>query len=139
MRILLFDDNGVLRALLRRLLLKQGWEVLTFPDPVACPLYHCSGCACELAEVCADAIVTDFDMPNMDGLCFVQQLLAKGCKVKHVALLSETRNATALNHAGQLGFKVFSKTDGIPALLEWLRQVEGQLETGRQLTRWAEA
>ena len=139
MRILLFEDNGFVRSLVRRTLWKHGWEVISFPDPAACSLHHSASCTCHVPEVCADAIVTDFDMPYLDGFSFVKQLLEKGCKIRNLAMLSETHDATVLARAGTLGFRVFSKAEGIPALLEWLQHIETQVRTERRLIRWAEA
>ena len=139
MRILFFEDNAIVRLQVRRALWKHGWEVISFPDPAACSLYQCASCACHAAEVCADAIVTDFDMPHLDGLTFVKELLEKGCRIENLAMLSEIQDKTALARAKALGLSVFSKAEGIPALLEWLQHVETQIQSERRLICWAEA
>jgi CheY-like chemotaxis protein len=139
MRILLFEDNGFERSLERRMLWKHGREVISFPNPAACPLYHSAICTCHVPEVCADAIVTDLDMPHLDGFSFVKQLLEKGCKIKNLAMLSESQDMAVLARAAAFGFSVFRKAEGIPALLKWLQHIEIQIQTERRLIRWAEA
>ncbi len=57
-RVLLVDDEASVRAALKELVLSRGWE----------PLVARSGAeALELVER-ADAVVTDFSMPEMDGM-----------------------------------------------------------------------
>jgi two-component system response regulator AtoC len=57
-RVLLVDDEPSVRAALKELVLSRGWE----------PLVARSGAeALELVER-ADAVVTDFSMPEMDGM-----------------------------------------------------------------------
>ena len=85
LRILLFEDDNLLRSMLHRLLLNQGWEVIGYPDPEGCPLRHATKCACGCTKVCADVIVTDWEMPHVDGFTFVHDLLEKGCKVHYLA------------------------------------------------------
>ena len=139
LRILLFDDNSLVRSVLSSLLVKRGWEVLGFSAPSACPLYHSASCTCQVDEVCADAIVTDLDMPDIDGFCFVKGLLEKGCRIKNLAILSGSQDTVAWARARAFGLSVFSKAEGIPALLEWLQHIETQIQTERRLIRWAEA
>jgi CheY-like chemotaxis protein len=136
LRILLFEDNLLVRSALRNALSKQGWEVLSYPDPDFCPLRQWPSCRCREAEVCADVLVTDFEMPHIDGLEFARELLEKGCRIQHLAMLSETEDQNALTRARDLGFRLFSKSEGVPALLQWLHEIDGQLARGRQLTPW---
>jgi len=139
LRILLFEDNGLIRSMLGRLLLKQGWEVFSFPDPEVCPLQQSPSCGCHLPEVCADAIVTDLEMPHIDGYTFVRDLLQKGCRIHNLAMLTDSQDTVLLERATAFGFAVFTKSEGTSRLLEWLRGIEAHLQAERQLTHWAEA
>jgi CheY-like chemotaxis protein len=135
-RILLFDDNSLVRSLLGKLLLNQGWEVFSFPEPEACPLHHSAGCTCNLPEICADAIVTDLAMPGMDGCTFVLELLKKGCRIQHVAILTDNQDTALLAKARASGVAVFNKVDGFNPVLDWLKEIEARSVSQRQLTQW---
>jgi CheY-like chemotaxis protein len=141
MRILLLEDNAVIRTMVLNVLTKPGWEVLSFPEPAACPLYHDASCKCQDPEQCADVIVTDFDMPRMNGCAFVQQLVDKGCRVKNIAMLSDSQDAAILEHARKLGFAVFSKEQGFNPLLTWLEELDGRVHScgnpKRSTPEWA--
>lgn len=133
LRILLFEDNRLLRSMLHRMFLEQGWEVLVYPDPERCPLRQAAHCTCDHAEVCADVIVSDLQMPHVDGLTFVHDLLEAGCKVRHLAMFTASEDTAELEKAAALGFAIFSKADGLSALLEWLHNVERLINGGRAL------
>ena len=133
LRILLFEDNNMLRSMLHDLLQEQRWEVIGYPDPEGCPLRHATKCTCTHARVCADVIVTDLEMPNVDGFTFVNDLLKTGCKVPFLAMFTACDDPVRLAEARALGFTLFKKSDLRP-LLEWLHNVETQLDTRRQLT-----
>jgi CheY-like chemotaxis protein len=134
MRILLFEDNNMLRSTLNRLMREHRWEVIGYPDPEGCPLRFAEKCTCNRGRVCADVIVTDLQMPHVDGFTFVHDLLEVGCKVPFLAMFTACEDAERLERAKSLGFAVFSKYDGLPTLLEWLIKVERQVDTNRFLT-----
>ncbi len=133
LRILLFEDNRLLRSMLHRMFLEQGWEVLVYPDPAHCPLRHAARCACDSPQVCADVIVTDLEMPDVDGLTFVRDLLGAGCRVRFLAMFTAADDPAELAKAKDLGFAVFSKVDGLTALLKWLHEIERLINGGRAL------
>jgi CheY-like chemotaxis protein len=135
-RILLFEDNDLVRTTLRGLLAGQGYEVFSFPDPEVCPLHKAEHCACLADEACADAVVTDQDMPHVTGLEFIAELKQKGCKIKHVAMLSGTPDETVRSRALALGCQAFRKPEEIPAFLEWLAKAMAAIETERHLKGW---
>jgi len=134
LRILLFEDNNLIRSMLRRLLLDEGWDVIGYPDPEGCPLRQTTKCACDHAEVCADVIVTDWEMPYVDGFTFVHDLLEKGCRIRYLAMFTGKGDPARLAKARALGFAVFSKSEPVAPLLEWLHDVEKVLDRGRLLT-----
>jgi CheY-like chemotaxis protein len=133
----LFEDSNMLRLMLYRLLREQRWEVIGYPEPEECPLRHATKCACTQARVCADVIVTDLEMPHVDGFTFVHDLLETGCKVPFLAMFTACDDPARLARARESGFTVFNKSDLRP-LLEWLHDVEKQVDARRLLTSRAE-
>ncbi len=83
-RVLIFDDDESVRSMLWQFFDNRGYEVFTFPHPKACPLCDIESCECPLDETCSDIILTDLEMPNMQGIVFLENQLSKGCKCEHL-------------------------------------------------------
>ena len=79
LRILLVDDEPVLRDALARLLGGYGCEVTTAA--------HGLEVLDRLARDSYDVIVSDIDMPEMDGLTFRDRVLAQDPALRHRFLL----------------------------------------------------
>lgn len=69
-RILVVEDNADSRDLLSKLLAMSGYEVLSAPDGE-------SGYATALKQV-PDLIITDINMPRMDGLELLRKVRVEG-------------------------------------------------------------
>ena len=69
-RILVVEDNADSRDLLSKLLAMSGYEVLSAPDGE-------SGYAAALKQV-PDLIITDINMPRMDGLELLRKVRVEG-------------------------------------------------------------
>ena len=77
-RILVVDDDSQVREILRKRLLKSGYEVLEAWDAeVALDLYRRSP---------VDAVVTDMVMPGMGGQALIKDLRAQDPDVRIVAI-----------------------------------------------------
>jgi len=69
MKVLIADDDGDFRRMLHDILVKWGFEVVAVPDGTQ---------ALEVLRADqVDLILTDINMPSMDGLEFVRQLKAQ--------------------------------------------------------------
>ena len=136
-RAIVFDDEKVIRTFLRQVLQKRGYEVFTFPEPDLCPLHHKGGCGCTKGQACTDIIISDINMPNVTGLQFVENQLNKGCKVKHMALMSGAWSNSDLERAEQLGCHTFHKPIRLNDLEQFLDQCEKEIDPHRILSdRW---
>lgn len=80
-RIIVFDDDVVIVNMLENILVARGYDVLSYTEPVVCPLYERSADSCAKLEPCADVIITDFKMPIMNGLEMLQRQTQRGCKL----------------------------------------------------------
>jgi len=77
-RILLVDDDEQVREILRKRLLKSGFEVLEAIDAeAALDLFHNSP---------VDAVITDLVMPGKGGQALIQELRAADPDVRIVAI-----------------------------------------------------
>ncbi|MBI5382049.1 MAG: response regulator [Opitutae bacterium] len=80
-KILLVEDDGQIRALLKRILEKQNHSVQEAP--------HGREALALLASELPDLVITDMFMPEMDGLEFIEQMLARHPGLPFVAISGE--------------------------------------------------
>jgi CheY-like chemotaxis protein len=134
-RVLVFEDDRIVRDLLRRLLEMRNYEVHTYEDPSICPLHGLEACECSAHNFCADIIISDIQMPNIDGLTFIKSQLEKGCKVapSHIALISGYWVEKYRSEADRLGLTTMQKPFQISALDEWLDECENNIDLDRSL------
>ncbi|MEW6673871.1 MAG: response regulator [Thermodesulfobacteriota bacterium] len=135
-RVLIFDDDDSIRKLLWGYFDGRKYEVFTFPDPKSCNLCDIQSCDCPTQEACADIIISDLNMPFMKGLDFLELQIKKGCKCRHLALMSGDLTVADADRAKPLGIKLFKKPFRIREIDEWVKKVEGEIPAGRQLTDW---
>jgi DNA-binding response OmpR family regulator len=132
-RAYIFEDEPVIREILANILDRRGYEVIRYPDPSVCPLNSIGQCPCPIGAVCADVIVSDIQMPRVNGIDFIQHLIEKGCKSTHIALMSGSWTESDLARAVELGCKIFRKPFAFSNLLKWLEEVESKIPSERRL------
>lgn len=134
-RAIIIDDDASCRLLLETLLTQRGYEVVSLPDPTACPLYASSQCTCPQDFACGDFLLTDNQMPHMTGIEFVERQTLRGCKgiVGNKAILSGTWREEELAQAERLGCQVFDKPYNFKEIMDWLDEREKQILPGRKL------
>ena len=120
MRILIIDDDPLVRSLLRGLLARKGHDVVEYQTPAACPLYTAAGCPCGLTGHCPDAILTDLSMPLATGLDFIVEQRRKGCRCRHVALMSGSWTDDDLRQVRRLGVTLLAKPFDFDRLQRWI-------------------
>ena len=138
MRILIFEDNDILRSILKDLLEELAYEVTTFSNPGLCPLYGSIIHDCPLDEACSDVIISDVNMPAQTGLELMRERKRKGCKAKYRALISGDWTDSDLKDAKELGCRVFHKPFNLKEMLQWLNQCNEQLDQERKLSKLPE-
>ena len=135
-RVLIFEDDGILRSTLKHLLDKLGYEVFTFSDPGMCPLYDSVNHNCQLDYACADIIISDVNMPTQTGLELMKDRKQKGCKIKYRALMSGYWSDPDLQHAQELDCHVFHKPFNMKEIIQWLDDCSKRIEPERVLSDW---
>ena len=105
LRAFVFDDNDMLRKTISSVLESRGYEVFSYSEPLLCPVYLARKCPHDYP--CVDVLITDLRMPNMTGLDFIENQMAKGCKgmVKNKAVMSGAWTEVQLEQAKRLGCK----------------------------------
>jgi two-component system chemotaxis sensor kinase CheA len=116
-RILLVDDSPFFRNLLAPLLTVAGYNVTTAENPLE---------ALGLREAGKDfdAIISDIEMPEMNGFDFATKLRAEGGKWSDLPLIAMSSHATPrdFERGRQVGFTDYVAKFNREGLLETLRQ-----------------
>ena len=135
-RIVILEEDELIRELLQEMCEQQGCEVIAYPNPGLCPLHVEHRCPCAPHKVCADGIICDLRMPLVQGLDFLESLRSKGCLCQRIALLSGAFEAEDIARATRLGCQVIAKPFKIQEIMDWLEQVNKVLAPHRSLYDW---
>ena len=130
-RTLVFDDDAGVRGLLVALFQRRGHEVQAFPEALPC-----TACRCQGAERCADIVISDVEMPGLRGTGFIENQVAKGCRVDHVALMSGDWSSADRERAQAQGCRTFDKPFDFAELLAWVGACERKVARDRILVDW---
>ncbi len=135
-RTFVLEDNEQIRKLITDILKIRGHEVYAFPDPSFCSIYLKDDCPCPKEHACADNIITDIIMLNINGLDFVENQKKKGCKAKNFCVISSAWSNYNKKFAKELGCKIFKKPIDINEFMNWLDECEKNIDTKRKLSDW---
>ncbi len=135
-RVLIFEDNDTARSVLYQFIGGLGYEVFTFSDPSLCPLHKKKFCDCPHKSACSDIIISDLNMPKVNGTEFIKDMWKKGCKVNNIAIMSGNVTPEAAEEFEKLGCKIFRKPFDFEDLKDWLRNCEKVIQENRKLSNW---
>jgi DNA-binding response OmpR family regulator len=135
-RVVIFDDDELIRKALWLFFDRRQYEIFTFPYPDACPLHVTSACPCPLGTSCSDLIVSDVNMGGRNGIDFIEELMKKGCRQRHFAVMSGAFTEADRARAARLGCTVIEKPLFIDALTAWVEAVEKTIPSKRLLFDW---
>ena len=122
------DDDPLIVSLLSKVLGCRGYEVNTYPDAYqSCPLYKSESCPPSVCEPCTDVILCDVNMPVVGGLDFLERQKRRGCKCRHIGMMSGAWTETDLLRASDLGVKCFPKPFDLDQINAWLDDAEAHL------------
>lgn len=136
LRALVFEGDEVIRTTLRQILERRGYQVFTFSHPGLCPLHVAPECLSPPNHVCADIIISDVDMPHVNGLAFVESQLKKGCKIENIAIMSAGWYDSDFRLARNLGCHTLDKPFDFFKLTNWLEECEKKINPKRLLFDW---
>lgn len=134
-RAIIFDDEKIILQLLKYVFSAMNYEVITYSEPVACPLYTGTATACTKEHPCADILITDFRFSKMSGLDLIKQQSQQGCKLttRNKAVMSGYLDETNMGLVKDLGCTFFSKPIELGELTTWLSLCENRMDLSRPL------
>jgi CheY-like chemotaxis protein len=125
LRVAVIDDEPMIRSLFKAILERQGHRVETHENASDSPFCSATTCPCSLHPNCPDVIVSDINMPGMDGISLLLHLHQKGCKCRHVALMTGYGiSHPDLIRVEKFGTRVFIKPHAFSEIVAWLKEVK---------------
>jgi len=134
-RALIFDDDVFILKLLKEVLLNMDYEVFTFNEPTVCPIYEKNAEHCNQNAPCADILITDFEMPKMNGIELLQNQIQRGCPVDTTskAVISGRGSIGNDEAIKQLGVSFFKKPINIGEISKWAKECEQHIDLSQPL------
>jgi DNA-binding response OmpR family regulator len=135
LRIFIFDDDPSITRLLSLVLSDKGHDVQTFHDPTYCHIYPDNRCECPQDYPCADVIISDIMMPNMNGIDQLRLQRDMGCKApaKNKALMSAKSDSARIAAVEELGCHFIRKPFRLDDICKWVEECAERLPKNRQL------
>ena len=124
LRVIVVEDDIAVSDLFRKVLQGYGCEVQAFPDPTACAVFGNSECDCPMDKPCADVLITDMMMPNMDGIELLRLQRKRGCKAldANKALMSAITTPQQQAAVKELGCHFFRKPFKLIEIKQWISE-----------------
>jgi len=128
MKVIVVDDDLSILALMQAAMQRKGHTVLTFQNPLDCPIYEVQSCPCHVSNPCPDIIISDYNMPSVNGIEFLENVFTRKCRCVNTAILTAKELANQeLSRIDKIGCRLFSKPLPLSHLYAWLDQVEKKL------------
>ena len=134
-RVILLEDEELIRFSLQRYLMGKGYEVISASDPSICPIFQKFRDELFQDELFGDFLLTDNNMPFMNGLRLIELQMEQRCmeRVLYRAVMSAAWTEEDLAKAARAGCKVFHKPLDLEEVLDWLERGEKSLCKDRKL------
>jgi DNA-binding response OmpR family regulator len=123
-RAVIIEDNDLIRDLLAKILDLRGYDVVSFPNPLACLKKAEEEGPFASGGPWCDILITDLHMPFLTGLEYVRLLSTCEAPMPEAAIMSGGWTEKTLLEAKELGCTVFEKPFSMDDLKEWLTRCE---------------
>jgi CheY-like chemotaxis protein len=128
LKAVVIDDEPVVLSCISLLLKRRGYEVLAFSNPADSPVCRFRSCPCSQHPSCPDLVISDFDMPGINGVEVLEGMFEKGCKCRHVALISgKGLREGDLIRMAKYATRYFLKPIDFIQFYAWLDRVEHEV------------
>ena len=120
-RIIIFDDNATVLTMLNCYFSVMNCEVQTFDQAVLCPacdnVYNC-------VNPCADIIITDFQMPRINGIDLLHHHVQRKCpiNIQNKAIMSAESPDNYIDKMKGLADTYFQKPFCVKKLNAWTQE-----------------
>ena len=134
-RIILLEDDELVRMALTRALLRRGFEVVSSPDPSICPVFRKFQSGGLGEKVLGDFLLTDNNMPFLNGLDLIAMQVEQGGRggIRNKAVMSAAWDDDDLEKATRFGCQIFHKPLNIAEVYSWLERGKQSLRADREL------
>jgi CheY-like chemotaxis protein len=135
-RVIIFDDEVFILNMLKEFFLMRGYEVLSYSEPTSvCPISGNCGALCSSHDRCSDVMITDFNMPGVNGVELLEYQSRLGCKldIRNKAVISGYIDEQNRRRVRQLGCTFFQKPFNLHTLMEWLAGCEQRIDLSQRL------
>jgi CheY-like chemotaxis protein len=134
-RVILCDDEVMIRDAFGRLLERRGYEVICSDTPITCTICRNGVDSCRQHTLLADILITDQIMPGMKGIELLEMLHRNGCKLdsRNKALITGCIDSTIEERVKELNCKFFPKPVRFSLLNEWLDDCETRFDLSQPL------
>lgn len=123
MKVVVVDDDPMVLVVIEKLLTHRGHTVLAYASAMECPLYT-GPCPCAASNPCPDVVISDFNMPEVNGAQFLQALKDRGCHCAHLAIISgQSVPKEAMSQLNKYGTRFFLKPMDMDELYAWLDRI----------------
>ena len=116
LRILIADDHGPFRAMLKSMLAQFGAEVVECRDG--------REAVQRFREFAPDWVLMDIEMPQLDGLSATRQIIAMSPRAR-VVMVTDHDDADLRAEADRAGAAGYVRKDNLEVLPGLLRKAEG--------------
>ena len=129
------DDDSVVNSL-NKCLSQEGYEVFTFSNPIVCPIYEKRRDYCLIEDPCADIVITDFNMPDMNGIERLQYQSQMVCKIdkRNKAIVSGDMNDEIKKVIDESGYPHFKKPLDTLLISDWLNKCGDRIDLSLPLS-----
>ncbi len=133
-RAIVFDDDIVITGLLKNFFVLRGYDVVTYNEPLICPIYS-STVECDANGPCADIMIVDYRMPVMNGMELLKAQQTRKCGLisKNKALITGYADYLDRRAIEELGCAFFEKPLNFSRLAAWFDECEQRMDLSRPL------
>lgn len=132
---MIFDDDLFILEILGNYFSGKDFEVQSFAEPVSCCTSE-SGGGCSIP--CADIVITDFRMPELNGIELLYCQRQCGCtiSVENIAIVTGNMPEEYLPDAYGVAGKFFNKPFSLEKIGAWAKECLSRIDLSLPLSNY---